>query len=217
MQLCIFLQKAMPYPRISEHAFWSVSAMPSSTSTNKKFAPRLLCVSTGVMEVFCVGYYREANIKDFTWSFINVASDVLFESFGDEKAFKDKHPNIFVNKNAKYREGGQYVVQLHANTQNAMVSMMEDLRVAKAAAALCLRVMRKRSNIYSRFHCPQLADAALHYRTLSSEELDLEIESVLSEKDDSTWQVIAHAINRQRILVTSKLKKWFAKLKLIKK
>ena len=174
IQLFGFLDTAIPYPRISEYSFWAVSAMPG---TNQNTSPRMLCVSVSMMEVFCVGYYLEKEDDDLTLSFINVASDVFYENFGSLKEFESEHPNIEVNTDTFYRDGGQHVLALHAFTQNCMIDLLLDLRVTKAAATLCLRLMRKRPTIFSKFHCPQLVDAALSYRALSDEELIEKIEA----------------------------------------
>jgi len=173
-QLFAFLDTAIPYPRTSEFSFWAVSAMPG---TNRNTLPRMLCVNVSMMEVFSVGYYLEEDCADLTWSFINVASDVFYEGFGSLKEFELEHPDISVNTSPSYRDGGQLLIKLDAFTQNCMINLLLDQRVTKAAATLCLRLMRKRPTIFSKFHCPQLVDAALSYRELSDDELAEKIEA----------------------------------------
>ena len=175
IQLFGFLDTAIPYPRVSEYSFWAVSAMPG---TNRNTMPRMLCVNVSVMEVFCVGYYLEEDCTGFTWSFINIASDVFYEGFGSLETFESEHPDISVNTAPSYRDGGQLVIQLVASAQVTMLSLLIDQRVTKAAAMLCLRLMRKRPTIFSKFHCPQLASAALSYRELSDDELVEKVEAV---------------------------------------
>lgn len=174
IQLFGFLDTAIPYPRVSEYSFWAVSAMPG---TNRNSLPRMLCVNASIMEVFCVGYYLEDDCTDLTWSLMNVASDVFYEGFGNLEAFELEHPDVSVNTAPSYRDGGRLVIQLVAYTQNCMINLLLDQRVTKAAAMLCLRLMRKRPTIFSKFHCPQLASAALSYRKLSDEELAEKIEA----------------------------------------
>ena len=174
IQLFGFLDTSIPYPRTSEYSFWAVSAMPS---TNRNSLPRMICVNVSMMEVFSVGYYLEKECEGLTWSFINVASDVFYEGFGSLKKFELDHPDISVNTTPSYRDGGQLLIKLDAFTQNCMINLLLDLRVTKAAATLCLRLMRKRPTIFSKFHCPQLVDAALSYRELSDEELAAKIEA----------------------------------------
>lgn len=176
IQLACFLEVAVPYPRMSEFSFWTVTAMPG---TNSSTMPRILCVSTSVMEVFGLGYYKGKEDADLTWSFVNVASDFLLESFGSEESFRSEYPSIYLDTETRYRDGGQYVFRLCAGTQNCMIQLLADIRVTKAAASLCLRLMRKRPTIFSKHHCPQLVDAALVYRQWSDQAIDKEISSIL--------------------------------------
>lgn len=177
--LFMYLDSAIPYPRRTEYSFWSVSCMPS---TNQSTWPRLLCVSASVMELFCLGYYKDPKFVGASWGFINVASDVLFSTYGSEDAFKTAHPYVELRK-AGYRDAGQHQINISAATQSDMFGLLNDKAVTQAAAALCLRIMRKRATIYSKFHCPQLADAALELRVMDSAELEKIVGTVFSDEE----------------------------------
>jgi len=178
--LYLYLESAVPYPRTTEYSFWSVSCMPS---TNQSKAPRLLCVNMSVMEVFVLGYHKDPRFEGFAWGFVNVASDVLFDAYGSEQKFKEAHPDIDVRQ-AGYRDAGQHCVGLTAYVQDDLLRLLDDEAVAKAAATLCVRLMRKRATIYSKFHCPQLVDHALGLRALPQDELDALFAAIFPAEGD---------------------------------
>ncbi len=174
VQLFLYLQSAVPYPRRTEHSFWSVSCMPS---TNRQTWPRLLCISASRMELFCLGYYRDPQCSGAGWGFMNVASDVLFSAFGGTTGFTIAYPAVEVIR-SDYKDGGPHQVRLETSTQNDMIALLRDESVTRAAATLCRRVMSLRSNIYSRHHCPQLVDLAMLFRECSAEDLGREADAV---------------------------------------
>lgn len=155
--LSTYLASSIPFPRATEYSFWAVSCMPA---TNAATWPRYLCLSAGVMELFVLGYYKNPIRNGAMWGFINVASDVIREQFGDEKAFQKEFAEVEV-LNRNYRDGGQNQASFDCLTQEKIIELLHDERVLRAAGALALRVMRKRATIYSKFHCKQLADRAL--------------------------------------------------------
>src|SRR5438552_15940588 len=89
------------------------------------------------------------------WGFVNVASDVLYGAFGNEAGFIKAFPTIeLVHRN--YRDGGQNQISLHAHDGSSLRKLIQNVTVRSAAAALALRIMRKRATIYGKFHCKQL-------------------------------------------------------------
>lgn len=172
--LYLYLDSAVPFPRRTEYSFWSVSCLPS---TNQSTWPRLLCLSAGVMELFCLGYYKDPRLAGGAWGFVNVASDVLFGAYGGEARFQHAHPHVEVRRVA-YRDAGQHQVNLVAHIQDDMFDLLNDKAVTQAAAELCVRLMRKRATIYSKFHCPQLVDAALELRVMENEEFEKLVNAV---------------------------------------
>ncbi len=170
-QLYLYLEATVPYPRLTEYSFWSVSCMPS---TNQQYWPRLLCVSASVMEIFCLGYYKDPELRGVSWGFVNVASDVLFRAFGGQAEFSAVFPEVEVRKST-YRDGGQHQVGLCTSTQNDMTALLSNEAVTAAAATLCMRLMRKRATIYFKFHCPQLVNAAMRLRDSTAKEVRTEL------------------------------------------
>lgn len=179
--LYLYLDSAVPFPRRTEYTFWAVSCLPS---TNRSGFPSLLCLSASVMELFWLGYYKDPELAGELCGFVNVASDVLFDAYGSEAAFQQAHPHIAVRRVA-YRDAGQHQVNLEAYLRDDMLNLLNDEAVTNAAAELCVRLMRKRATIYSKFHCPQLVDAALGLRAMEDEEFEKLVDAVFFLEDEA--------------------------------
>lgn len=150
-----YLQTCVPAPRLTEYSFWAVSCMPATGSEWK----RLLCVNAAFMELFVVGH--EQRDPTALWSFVNVAEDVLLVHWRSINRLEKKYPFLSVER-CDYRDAGQHQVRLFCQGDAAsMEVLLHDPGISKAAATLALRVMRKRATIFSKYHCPQLADLAL--------------------------------------------------------
>lgn len=146
-----YLRSCIVRPRTTEYSFWSVSCMPN---TNAGSWPRLFAVNAASMELFVAGWKDEGNL---TWAFITVADDVLTQHWKDLQAFSEHYKTVeTVERN--YRDAGQRQITLHVSSHEEMLELLHDEGVCKAAAALSLRVMRKRGNLYAKYHCPQLAE-----------------------------------------------------------
>lgn len=149
-----YVLNCIPEPKVSEYSFWVVSCLPS---TNKSTWPRLFCVSAGVMETFVVGYHKDSPEK--VWGLLTVASDIFLEKYKTQKAILEHFPNTqIIERN--YRDPGQHQITISISDLSGLKSLLENETVKLAAAALVLRVMRKRGTIYSKFHCKQLSDLA---------------------------------------------------------
>jgi hypothetical protein len=154
--LRIYLFHCVPFPKRTEYSFWTVTCLPS---TNRDTWPRLLCVSAGVMELLVLGYRMDATEE--MWGFVTVASDVLSETFATDAEILAHFPTIEIDRRG-YRDAGQHQITLFANNLRGLEAILSCAAVQRAAACLTLRVMRKRATIYSKFHCKQLAERALH-------------------------------------------------------
>lgn len=149
-----YLIGCVPFPRLTEYSFWSVSCMPS---TNKNTWPRLFCVNAASMELFVAGWDKET--RSF-WAFMTVDEDTLIKHWPDPEQFSKHFP--FVEYFSRgYRDAGQSQITLRVTGEECMALLLTDAGVCKAAAALNLRVMRKRPNFYMQFHCAQLVNLAL--------------------------------------------------------
>jgi hypothetical protein len=153
-----YVWDCLPAPRRTEYSFWSVSCMPS---TNRNSWPRLLCVNAGVMELFVAGWERQNG--SVLWSFVNVAEDILLEHWASLDELVKAFPFVEVVHRG-YRDAGKHQVSLHTYDGAPMEQLLMAPGISKAAAVLCLRVMRKRATIYGKYHCVQLANRALSGR-----------------------------------------------------
>ena len=146
-----YFRSCIVRPRTTEYSFWSVSCMPS---TNVGSLPRLFAVNAASMELFVAGWQKGSHL---TWAFLNVADDVLTQHWQNLQAFSERYPTVETVERS-YRDAGQRQVTLHVSSHEEMLELLHDEGVCKAAAALSLRVMRKRGNLYAKYHCPQLAE-----------------------------------------------------------
>jgi hypothetical protein len=156
--LAQFLAGSVPFPRATEYSFWTVSCLPSTATF---YGQRLLCVHAAVIELFavCPG---GADGNPAGWGFVNVATDVLMDEFGYVAGdwMELEGTRMFLGG---YREPGDWLTQLVVDYEEDLVPVLRDPRIQRAAAALALRMMRKRPTIFQRYHCKQLADAAHAY------------------------------------------------------
>lgn len=157
VDLDLFISGCLPFPRATEHSFWSVSCMPSTGRRE-----RLLCVNAGTMELFVVGYVRAERPPVTTWSFVNVSKSALFDVYGGERAFRRSYPRVRIALGPEYRDAGEDHARLIVEDQENldMQSLLLDPPLQIAAATLALRVMRKRPTLYSQYHCQLLVNEA---------------------------------------------------------
>lgn len=151
MLLRQYINVCVPVPRRSEYSFWSVSCMPS---TNKDSWPRLFCVNAAMMELFIVGWEKNTNSL---WSYVTVDEEVLSAYWPSPDDFLVSFPDVeFISRG--YRDAGQNQITLRCSSIEGMEHLLADMGVCKAAAALNIRVMRKKANFFMKFHCVQLAN-----------------------------------------------------------
>ncbi len=152
--LATYLGGAVPRPRTTEYAFWSVSCLPATGGTAW---PRLVCVNAGMMELFVVGGRADATP---IWGYVIVALDVLESMLGGQRGFRRRHRSVEIEAST-YRDAGAHQARLRFASEQDAAHLLFDPDVQRAAGALALRVMRKRATIYGKFHCKPLADRAL--------------------------------------------------------
>lgn len=149
-----YLMRAVPLPRRTEHDFWSVSCLPS---TNRSSAPRLFCVNVAMMEALVLLTRPDAT---GTRGFLVVASDDLTETPAQRQVLRLRHSRVTLNE-SHYDSAGIRQVRLLAPHLGDMQALLDDPAVSHAAGVLAHRAMQKRTTIYGRYHCWQLAEAAL--------------------------------------------------------
>lgn len=145
-----FIESCIPTPRATEFQYWSVS---TGTYGSTKF-PRRFCVSVGKMEVLVLNADKKNGGR--VGGFVNVRESVL-DSAIDAADFVADHPSVVVDE-TRYQDAGADTLRLRVQGLDALTSLVSDPRVAKAAGALVLDVMRKHFCIYTRYHCPQLVE-----------------------------------------------------------
>ena len=146
-----YILECIPIPFSSEYSFWSVSCTPS---TNKNTHPRLFCVNAASMEIFVIGTVKKTKEN---FALVTVDEEVLMEHWPDPDSFSINYPSL-VWFDRSYRDAGQNQVTFLSNNLDEVSRLLNDPGFCQAAASLNLRVMRKRSNLYAKYHCPQLID-----------------------------------------------------------
>ena len=114
-----------------------------------------------VMETFVIGYQRDS-VND-TWGFVNVSFEALEAAFQSADAFYALYPAVSV-RGTGYRAAGYDQAAVDCFTLGELNQILADPRVRHAAAVLNLRLMQKGPNVYSRFHCLDLADKVIEDR-----------------------------------------------------
>jgi len=98
---------------------------------------------------------------DGTWGFVNVARSVMRQECGAAQRIRLGGIDVEVDDTRPYRSAGSNQVRLSVTSLDDLIGLLEQPTVREAASLLALRVMRSRATIYSKFHCPNLADHAL--------------------------------------------------------
>lgn len=145
----------IPFPSTTQLTFWSVSCLPS---TNKSTWPRFAAVNAGVMEMLVIGW--EAGTVD-TWGFVNGSRSIIERDYGTVAKFAKNHRRIHVDDSRQYRSAGADQIRFAAASVKDLTFLLEQPTVRDSAAQLALNVMRTRPTIYSKFHCPSLAEAMI--------------------------------------------------------
>lgn len=162
--LAAYLEGCVPLPRTTEYSFWSVSCLPAPRTAA---GGRLLCVSAGVIELLTVFDTFDEVGRATVSGFVNVAGDVLEAEQSRRHELAGQVVEIDFRP-APYRFAGQDVVGIDFEGECMGAEALADPVIQRAAGALMMRVMRKRGTIYTKFHCRQLAEAAL-LRTTQTE------------------------------------------------
>jgi hypothetical protein len=149
-----YISSCVPYPAQTQYTFWSLSCLPA---TGKGRWPRCAVVNAGLMELLVLGKMQQGS---GTWAFVNVAASKLEEKYGSIALALRAFPGVEARQTS-YRSAGSDHIQLHADSIMVMNNLLRSPAVCDAAGLLMIRQMRSRATIFSRFHCPSLADAVL--------------------------------------------------------
>lgn len=147
-----FVENCVPAFRRSEGSFWSLSCLPS---TGRPLGPAHAVVNLRSTEVFVLGrYWQDANRF---WGFANLAEDELLDSLGSLRKVQRAFPEATMER-ISYPSAGPPLLRLQTPSLQQMLELIADPRVQRAARRLTLRLARKGATLYSKFHCPQLAE-----------------------------------------------------------
>lgn len=155
-----YIAETIPDPAASARQLWTVSCMPSTSRS--KTQQRLLTLSCGNLEVLFIVASRTLDVKDDDF-FVEVVIDTSLnekpEKFFDPKA--KTFARWFV-ENGSYQ--AEEVTRFVFPLQNLVLLLDKEIEFAQyrnfldAAYELNVRLMRRDSTMYSRFHHERLAE-----------------------------------------------------------
>lgn len=151
--LASFIACCIPAAKRTSPDYWNIACLPS---TNRSFAPRLVCISSHVMEVLVVGH--EPGDKESIWGFVVCARSPL-ESRYRSLTRAAKSLNVDIDGESSYKSAGMDQFRISFNSLGELAALLESETVREAIALLFYNVMRKGVNRYAKFHCSTLMDA----------------------------------------------------------
>ena len=155
-----YIAETMPDPAASARQLWTVSCMPSTSRTRTQH--RLLTLSCGNLEVLYVIASKTLNAEDndyFVEVVINTSLDEEPEKFFDPEA---ENSARWLVENGQYQveEVTQFVFPLEILVLlvDKEIEFPQYRNFLDAAYELNVRLMRRGSTMYSRFHHDRLAE-----------------------------------------------------------
>lgn len=155
-----YIAETIPDPAAAARQLWTVSCMPSTSRT--KAQQRLLTLSCGNLEVLYIIASRTLDVKDddyFVEVVINTSLDEEPEKFFDPEA---KAFSRWLVENGRYQ--AEEVTRFVFPLQNLALLLAKEIEFPQyknflaAAYELNVRLMRRGSTMYSRFHHERLAE-----------------------------------------------------------
>ena len=178
--LKLYVNSAIPAPRLTEHDFWNVSCLPS---TNKPTWQRLFCVSAHVMELFVVGYHRNDEYR--LSGFVNLAESIVVAKYPSADDLIDHFGEIDLRQGRHYLSAGYDQLQIVFSDVETAEALLRDSTIRKACAQLNYNVMRKGVNTYAKFHCSALADVILQQELSEGSPIDMEADHNSHERTEA--------------------------------
>lgn len=151
--LGLYLQAVVPFPRRTELSFWMVSCLPYGLPPKSDLRCR---VSLNMQEVFSLSADEQGVYADF-----HLAGSPLEAEFGS--GWRERLTELGLEaSNHRYRPGGHDQFHLRAGSFEEGVDLICAAESGDAMRLFNLRLMRKGATYYSKYHCLDLVDAALH-------------------------------------------------------
>lgn len=156
--LADYVLRCVPFAKRTEYTFWSLACMPPIERTTMPGLQRALaCVNLGAMETLAIGHPLDDPAGFHAFLTVDAAS--IAARWPDEAALRRQFPGVTMLIDGCYhREPGWQQCQLRAADPASLRELLRDSVICKAACVLNMWLMRKRTTLYSRFHCKPLAD-----------------------------------------------------------
>jgi hypothetical protein len=153
--VALYLERVIPAPLATERRNWVITSMPTTAQT--RVWHRLLCLSVNNVEALTIGEQFDGE----RWSVVGFMS-----AAGIERSARTLLPVAARRKGAfvapaYYQTVGE-VSQIGFDSLAAMHPLLGSDRVLELVSELIMRLMRRGTGMYGRFHDYNLADAVLN-------------------------------------------------------
>ncbi len=149
-----YLRGAVPWPRRTELAFWSIACLPAASAADW---PRLACLSMSLQDVLVVGHGRRE--PDRLWVSMVLSRDAFRERFPTDARFHRRHPRVGLE--AASAVDGPACLRLTFPDAERALHGLGDPDLLRPARLLALHLMRARRSLHRQQHCFLLADRLL--------------------------------------------------------
>jgi hypothetical protein len=150
--LHLYIQACIPAPQLTEAVFWSLTCLPGNKKPDSGVLNR---INIYLQEVLSV--YQNKSDPEIEYNF-HLARSPLRKAFGPGLIrFRLQFPWTHISGH-KYKPGGNDQISLTCYGHKAFVNLIQQTSVLSGIRLLNLRLMRKGANIWSRYHCLDLAD-----------------------------------------------------------
>ncbi|HEU4324309.1 MAG TPA: hypothetical protein VFS21_14245 [Roseiflexaceae bacterium] len=149
-----YLRGAVPWPRRTELAFWSIGCMPTASAADW---PRLACLSMSLQDVLVVGHSRREPAR--LWVSLTLARDAFRERFPTDARFHRRHPRVGLEP-AAASDGPARLRLTFPDAEHALYGL-GDPDLLRPARLMALHLMRTRRSLHRQQHCFLLADRLL--------------------------------------------------------
>ncbi|MGV9671690.1 GIY-YIG nuclease family protein [Gordonia sp. NPDC003504] len=157
-----YLRRCIAYPNATEAHYWNISAPLKAGRGGPPARWRTVCCLTvGMVETFVILKDRKTDVLE---GFLQVNGSALFGDLDPDTAYirlKRQHPGIDISP-ANYHDSGPDNLNIDFPNLAALVRLLNDPHITRAAATATLLLMRVRKAPTTRqiTHCPELVTAA---------------------------------------------------------
>ena len=145
-----YISQCVPSPRKTEVAYWSLSC-----STGRQTDAVVSRLNVGWQEVLTVW-----NEEGHWYIYFQVRRSIIGPAFSELLKFRRRHRGCRLYRSS-YSAGGSDQLRIESAYLDDTMKLLDDVAFVLAARHLNVTLASKSGCMWSRSHCPQLADAAM--------------------------------------------------------